>query len=348
MDGVIHAVVQADDAGRRDHDVAHRHHFRLVRAVDEVPHVLVGRLRAQLFRRADLNDFPVLHDADPVPHLEGFVDVVRDEDDRLFQFPLDLQQFELHVPAHQRIQRGKRLVHQQHFGIADQRPGDADPLAHPAGEPLARLMFPAVESHHGNARFGEAFAVFAPEPFHLQAVGDVSQDVSVAHQPERLKDHRYLFAAQVQQLPAAHRLNIAPLEEDLSARRRRQSVETAYRRRFSRSRKADDHENAPPENLQADIPQSDGAPRFFVNRILVGPRRHHLGCFRAVRTIKLGHVLHPQDHVISKGCHGPVLRLHWDCPHLFRSSSPASPDRARSPGRRRSFQPRARARSRSG
>ena len=55
----------------------------------------------------------------------------------------DLQQLGLHVLARLRVERGERLVHQQHDRIRRQRPRQVDPLLHAAGQ-LRRIV--ALES----------------------------------------------------------------------------------------------------------------------------------------------------------------------------------------------------------
>ena len=61
------------------------HRFRLVRAVNEVPHVIVGGISGYVFRRSPLNDRSVLHDTKtPVAHFEGFVHIMGDERHCLF------------------------------------------------------------------------------------------------------------------------------------------------------------------------------------------------------------------------------------------------------------------------
>ncbi len=70
------------------------------------------------------------HRAEP----DRLVDVVRDEDDGLAQLLLDAQQFLLEALAHDRVDGGERLVHQQHRRVRGERAGDADALLLTAGE----------------------------------------------------------------------------------------------------------------------------------------------------------------------------------------------------------------------
>ena len=71
---------------------------------------------------------------DPVAELDGLVDVVGDEHDRLAQVGLQLEQLVLQALAHDRVDRAERLVHQQHRRVRGERPGHADALLLAAGE----------------------------------------------------------------------------------------------------------------------------------------------------------------------------------------------------------------------
>ena len=51
---------------------------------------------------------------------------------------LDVEELVLQAAAHDRVDRGERLVHQHHGRVGGQRPGDADPLTLPA-EQLGRV-----------------------------------------------------------------------------------------------------------------------------------------------------------------------------------------------------------------
>ena len=55
-----------------------------------------------------------------------------DEEDGFLGGMPDVQDQLLGLFPGQRIQRAKRLVHQQHLGVAGQCPGDADALLHAA------------------------------------------------------------------------------------------------------------------------------------------------------------------------------------------------------------------------
>ena len=79
-----------------------------------------------------------------VAHLDGLVDVVGDEDDRLADLLLEAQELVLQPLAVDRVDRSERLVHQHQRRVDRQRPCHADALALAArelgGKAVARLV----------------------------------------------------------------------------------------------------------------------------------------------------------------------------------------------------------------
>ena len=74
------------------------------------------------------------HDHDPVAHVDGFVDVVRDEEHRGPPRLPDAQDFVLHAHPGELVEGAERLVQEQDLRMIDQRPGEGRPLGHAAGE----------------------------------------------------------------------------------------------------------------------------------------------------------------------------------------------------------------------
>ena len=69
-----------------------------------------------------------------VSQARRLADVVRHENDRLLPRLPDLLDVAVELFARQRVQRRKRLVHQQHPRIRRQRPRQRDALFHAAGK----------------------------------------------------------------------------------------------------------------------------------------------------------------------------------------------------------------------
>ena len=69
------------------------------------------------------------HHHDAVSQHDRFFDVVRHHDKRRFEIGPQSKQMLLQVGAGKGIERGERLVEQQHLRITRQRPGNRHPLA---------------------------------------------------------------------------------------------------------------------------------------------------------------------------------------------------------------------------
>jgi hypothetical protein len=74
------------------------------------------------------------HHDDAVGHFGHHAHVMGDQDDRGAQVALQVAQQVQHLALHGHVERGGRLVGDQHFGAQRQRHGDHHPLAHAAGK----------------------------------------------------------------------------------------------------------------------------------------------------------------------------------------------------------------------
>ena len=86
---------------------------------------------------------------DAVAHKHRFLDIVRDEQnglDRHAAFAPEIEQVGAQRFRREHVQRGERLVHQEHFGIDHERAGEAYSLAHAARELLRIGGFEAIEA----------------------------------------------------------------------------------------------------------------------------------------------------------------------------------------------------------
>ena len=173
-------------------------------------------MRAHLFRRVRLDQFSVFHDCDHIPQLEGFINVVRDENDGFFQFALNLQQFKLHVLAYQRIKGGEGLIHQKHVRVIGKGAGDAYALPHTAGEACAGLALPAVEPYHRDNFHGLFFPMRFWNAFNLQPISHIAEHVPVAHKAEGLEDHGDFFPAECKEFFFRKVCKILSFKKDMS------------------------------------------------------------------------------------------------------------------------------------
>ena len=119
-----------------------------VALADEVRNEGVLRLVVNIDRRADLLDLALVHDDDRIAHGERLLLVVRDKDERDADRLLNLLQLTLHVLAQLEIERGKRLIEQQHLRFIRECAGDCDTLLLTAGELSDAAVRHAVQIHH--------------------------------------------------------------------------------------------------------------------------------------------------------------------------------------------------------
>lgn len=115
----------------RLHGVAHRDEPQSLECpvrAQEVFDEAVGGTGEQFVGRGILFEPAAAEDSDLVRHLHRFVEIVRDEDDRLADLPLHLQELLLDGFAVDRIDRPERLVHQHDRRIGRKGAQNADTL----------------------------------------------------------------------------------------------------------------------------------------------------------------------------------------------------------------------------
>ena len=106
---------QASDASVRPHEVGHE---RRLRASEDLGRGVVL-----------LEDASFGEHGDPVTELRRLLDVVGDEDDRLLELLLQVEELVLESLAGDGIHGGEGLVHEQDRGVGSEGSGHPDPLA---------------------------------------------------------------------------------------------------------------------------------------------------------------------------------------------------------------------------
>ena len=86
---------------------------------DKVGNESIRRFIVDILRSADLLDFAVFHDDDPVAHREGFLLVMRDVDEGYSELSLHILELELHVLSHFEVERTKRFVEKEDLRLVD-------------------------------------------------------------------------------------------------------------------------------------------------------------------------------------------------------------------------------------
>ncbi len=139
---------------------------------------------------ADLLDHAGIHHRDAVRHGERFALVVGDVDEGDADPLLDGAQLGAHVLAQLEVERGERLVEQQHGGLDRQRPGDGDALLLAAGE-LAHLLGAVLGERHLDQQVLHLLvALVARHAAYPQAVADIVGHAHHREQSEVLEDQR--------------------------------------------------------------------------------------------------------------------------------------------------------------
>ena len=130
-----------------------------------------------------------------------------DDDEGNSHGVLEALQLDLHLPAQLLVERGERLVQQQHPRALHQGAGERDPLALAAGELVGAPAFQPVELDHGEGVPGPLFERGAANAVHAQAVGDVVEDAEMGEEGVGLEHHveRAAVGPDRDQVPAVER-----------------------------------------------------------------------------------------------------------------------------------------------
>ena len=232
----------------------------LERAVgaDEVRDEVRGRLAQQLRRGGELlHRAAGAHHGDPVTETDRLLDVVGDEDDGLADLRLQAQELRLQPLAHDRVDGGEGLVHQQHRRVRGQRAGHAGALPLPAGElvrvPVAvRRRVQADELQQLLDPVPGALLVPAEQPRHR---GHVAPHRLVREQADVL-DHVADPAAQLDRVDPRH---VVVAEQDPSGARLDDAVDHLHRGRLAAARRAHQHGQLAGGEGQVQLPDGDGA-----------------------------------------------------------------------------------------
>ncbi len=172
------------------HHVERRQHGDRVHVLDEIGHILVGRVLDDILRRAALDDAAAFHDGDAVADAEGLVEIVADEQDGLLQAALEFQQFVLQPGADQRIERRERLVHQQDRRAGGKGAGETDALLHAARKLLDLAAGPFGQIDEFQLLVDALLALRVRHAGQFQPEADIVGNRAPGQQRELLEHHR--------------------------------------------------------------------------------------------------------------------------------------------------------------
>src|SRR4051812_11778373 len=181
------------------------------------------RRSEQLLHRRLLHLAPGIEHDHPLRRLGHDAQIVRDEDHRGAELVLQLADEIEDLRLDRHVERGGRLVGDQHLRIAGERHGDHHALAHAAGELVRILAQPRLglryvhEAEHLHRALGRRGARQAL--VQLDRLGDLPADGE--HRIQRghrlLEDHRDAVAAQIAHLGFAQLEQVASLVADRAA-----------------------------------------------------------------------------------------------------------------------------------
>ena len=217
------------------------------------------RPRHELLRRAELLDAPAVEHRHAVGEGKRLRTVVRDVHDRQPELPRERVQLEAEAVAERLVERGERLVEQQHPRPADKRASDRDPLPLPAGERRRVALRVARQPDHLECLFDATDALRLRNPSPAQRVVDVASDVPVRPHGVLLEHHA--------QLPSLRR-DASPLPRDDSladahpaSGGRLEARDRAQERRLAGAGRADKREELTVAQREVNAVEADGAAR---------------------------------------------------------------------------------------
>jgi len=207
-------------------------------------------------------------DRDLVAELDGLVDVMGDEHDRLVQFALKSQHLRLQFFADHRVHCAERLVHQQNRRVGGQRARHPHPLLLTAGQ-LRRVVLHAV----GHPDLLECLLnALLPVRGGHPAIGErklhVLVDGQVADEVEGLEDEADLAvpdAGPVRRREVGHR---PAVEHVLAVRGRIQEAEDGEQRRLAASRGPGNRDVFSLQNVEMHVGQGVGLHLVGVEDLL--------------------------------------------------------------------------------
>ena len=255
-------------AGRRHHrrlerqrvDALERQELQAAIRTDEAGDEVIGGLREDLRGGRELRKTaPDLHDRDEVAHLDGLVDVVGHEQDRLGELFLEAEELVLEPLADDRIDGAEGLVHEQDRWVRRERPGHPDALALAAGQDgrVAVRVARRVEAHELEQLLGTGASlrlVPAEQPGDRR---NVLADRLVREQPDLL-DH---VADAPPELDHVGRHHVGVADEDPARCRLDEPVDHLERGRLAAAGRPDEDAHRPGRDIEREVLDGPGLAR---------------------------------------------------------------------------------------
>ena len=218
-----------------------------------------------------MHDAPVLHDGDAIGEPDRLVEIVGDEHDGLLQHRLEAQEFVLHLPPDQRIERGERLVEKPDVGVGGERAGDADALLLAAGKLVRQIALTALEPDESGHLARARLALLARNALDLERKGDIVEHGEMRQEREVLKHHAHLVTAEFDQLLPRGIEQVAAGEDDFAGGRLDQAREASHQRRLAGAGKSHDDEDLAARDVERRV--GDGGDVARVLQLRCARRR---------------------------------------------------------------------------
>src|SRR5262249_26727574 len=228
-----------------------------VHVAEEVHHERIRRLLEDLGRRADLLDASLVHDHDPVGHLERLLLVVRDEDAGDVDLVVQPAQPRAQLLTDLRVERTEGLVEQEDLGLGRARPGERHALPLPAGELRRQGLLETLELHQLE-QLPHAVADLSLRPLaDAQPKPDVVEHCHVAEERVVLEDEPDVA------LPYRRVGHVLLVVEDRPRIRDLEPRDDPQQRRLARARRPEQREQLAVGHLQADVVECQELPEAF-------------------------------------------------------------------------------------
>jgi len=216
----------------------------------------------ELRRREVCNELTFLEQHDALGEIEGFIEIVGDEQDGLLRLGF-IQRIEkvaehvLHFGAGEGIEGAERLVHEKDFGVGGECAGEADALALAAGElvGIAGCVEVRVESDGVQHLVAAANAVGAWAAFGFENQADVALDREVREEAGFLDDVAHAAA----ELDCVGGANVVPVDQHFTAGWLDHAVDSAEQGGLARTASAEDGGGGSRFELERDSAEQQAA-----------------------------------------------------------------------------------------
>ena len=225
---------------RRDHQAIELARFDLaveqIDVADELGDPARLRRLVELARGRDLLEPAGIHHADPARHRHRLFLVVGDDDEGHAEAALQLHQFELRAFAQLLVERGQRLVEQQHLRPPRQRARQRHALPLAAGQLIGLALLQPVELDQRHHLGDAGVDLRARHAGALQAERDV-----VAH--GEMRKQRVVLEHHVDRpLVRRHLRDVLAVEQDAALIRRLEAGQHAQQRGLAAAARAQQRE----------------------------------------------------------------------------------------------------------